>query len=270
MLMLLGMAQAYSAWERRRDFEAGLWLGLLFLKPQYPGILLVVLLVKGRRRSIAGAFVTGASFLIATLAVYGVRGTMAWIDSMRALSAVREVHQLICPWQMISLRGLVVSLLPADATDMQGKLATYLLTAMVLATLPILWRGAWNPTDDRFASRMLGTMLVTMLAVFHNHIHGATLLAVPAVVVMARNEGSRVLRGLIVAGLYGPTIVFGMTYRADLVAYSLIAVMLLALIVIVASELAQKGFSQEAVDQPGFAPGRIRAATPRAELGARP
>src|SRR5215217_2849699 len=46
VVMLLALAQAYRAWERGRDFEAGLWLGGLFLKVQYPMVLLLVLLYK--------------------------------------------------------------------------------------------------------------------------------------------------------------------------------------------------------------------------------
>ncbi len=186
IIMLFAFTQAYLAWERGRDFEAGLWCGVLSLKIQYPVFVTLVLMAKGRWRAVAGVATTTAAIFLSSWAVYGTRGMLAFLRTMRELSGFRTVHPFTCPQQMINWRGLLVNVLPSWTTEAQGMILTIVLSLLTASTLVVIWRGPWNPTGPRFASQMLGTMLVTMLANFHNHIHGATLLLVPALAVMAR------------------------------------------------------------------------------------
>jgi hypothetical protein len=237
IVMILAFAQAYRSWERDRDFEAGLWLGVLFTKVQYPAILILVLLYKLRWRSLAGMATSGLVALFLFLVAFGLRGPWSLLATIRAMSGFRSVHVLLYPQHMICWRGLLVNWLPASVSEGQGKAITLVLSALTAGTLLLIWRGRWDPNDRRrFAARMLATMIVTVLSSFHSHIHGATLLLVPAMAYLAA-EGEPTLVGwLIRAGLYLPTVVFSLTFMPKLVAYLFIGLMTAALGAIIASE----------------------------------
>ncbi len=218
VVMLFALTRAYEAWERQRDFEAGLWLGGLWLKVQYPLILLLVLVYKRRWRSVAGLFTTGAVFGLGMLAVFGIRGTLAYFETLRSLSNFRMVHPVVNPQQMIGWRGLLLNVLPPSIPDSQGKLVSLVLSGLTVASLLVVWRRRWDPTGPRFAAQMLATILVTMLACFHNHPHGATLLLAPAMILMAQGGGTPSICRFILASLYLPTLLFSITYSPELVA----------------------------------------------------
>jgi hypothetical protein len=245
IIMLFAFTQAYLAWERGRDFEAGLWCGVLSLKIQYPVFVTLVLMAKGRWRSVAGVATTTAAIFLGSWAVYGTRGMLAFLRTMRELSGFRTVHPFTCPRQMINWRGLLVNALPPWTTEAQGMALTIVLSLLTASTLIVIWRGPWNPTGTRFASQMLGTMLVTMLANFHNHIHGATLLLVPALAVMARSGMPPTLGGIMRAALYAPVLALGFTFRAEYVTFLMIGLMAAALATIVAAELAPESVARE-------------------------
>jgi hypothetical protein len=238
VIMLLAFAQAYRAWERERDFEAGLWCGVLALKIQYPVFLTLVLIAKGRWRAVAGILCSSLAIFLSSWAVFGTKGMLDFLATMRSLTGFRTVHPFICPQQMINWRGLLVNVMPMETSDPVGLGLTIALSALTASALLVIWRGPWNPSGPRFASQMLATMLVTMLANFHNHIHGATLLLVPAVAMMAQGNVRPTLAGLLRVALYAPTIVFYLTLRAQYVTFLMIGLMVTALILIVDEQLA--------------------------------
>ena len=190
-------------------------------------MLLVVLLYHRRWRSLAGAFVTGSLFLFATLAVYGVRGTLAWIETMQG--------RLLCvprrpPVDLPAADDRLARTRDEPAAGHRDR-----RPGQARDVSPLGFRPGGDPADlaqgveplgPRFASRMLGTMLVRCWWSSTTTSTSATLLTVPALVVMARGQGTKALRNLILAGLYWPTIVFGMTYPAEVIAYLLIGLML--------------------------------------------
>jgi hypothetical protein len=109
---------------------------------------------------------------------------------------------------------------------------------------------------------MLATLLVTVLVSPHSHSHGATLLLVPGIALFANGAAPRPVPFLLGAGLYGPTILFALTYNVIYVAFFLIALMTAALAVIFSSEL---GFTRQpsgvsGLDGPGS--GSERTASP--------
>ena len=204
VLLLFAFDRAYRAWERGRDFEAGLWSGVLFLKVQYLPVLVLVLACKRRWPSVVGIAVTSLLIALASFAVFGERVTSAYLESLRSVSGFREVHPLICPPQMINWRGLLVEILPLWVPEAQAKGLTLLLSALTACSLAAVWRGRWDPTGPKFAMQMLATLLVTMIATYHNHLHGAALLIVPCMVLWARGGGPSPLPLLLRLGLFRP------------------------------------------------------------------
>jgi hypothetical protein len=237
VIMLLAFAQAYRAWERERDFEAGLWCGVLALKIQYPVFIALVLIAKGRWRSVAGIICSTLAIFLSSWAVFGTQGMLDFLATMRSLTGFRAVHPFICPRQMINWRGLLVNVMPMGTSESLGLGLTMALSVLTASALLVVWRGRWDPSSPRFASQMLATMLVTMLANFHNHIHGATLLLVPAVVMMAQGNVRPSMALLFRIALYAPILLFFLSLRAQYVTFFMIGLMVTALLLIVEEAL---------------------------------
>jgi Glycosyltransferase family 87 len=224
VLWLLAMARAERAFATGREGRAGLWVGLLLLKPQYALFLVLVLLLKGRRAASAGVAAVGVALLLVSGLMVGPAGLGAYLDAVRALGRFRLAESLIAPQLMISWRGLLLNTLPAEVGDAWGAALSLALSALTAGVLVAVWRGPWAPRSPRFPVQLLATTLVTMLAAFHNHSHGATLVLAPALAVAAqgvtsasrarggngpsRRLGRRLLLGLLLAGLLVPTLVF--------------------------------------------------------------
>jgi hypothetical protein len=238
VILMYCLYRAYRDLEEGREFRAGLWGGMLYLKPQYAVILTLVFLLKGRWRTLAGTILAGMGLVLSSLVILGIEGTRNYLEMLKySMSGFRDVHSLVHPKYMINWRGLLANFLPLDASEEQGLFLTTILSALTACTLPLIWRGKWDPCDGRFARRFLATMIVTMLASFHNHIHGAALLLVPGMALAAQRGGPRPLFALSLIGLYAPLVVF-MTTSWIITAWLLIALMVVALVVIVGAELA--------------------------------
>jgi hypothetical protein len=251
VVLLFAFFQAYCCWEKGRDFRAGLWCGVLLLKVQYPFVLVLVLLYKRRWRSLLGFATTGALIALTSLAAFGVGGVAAHLATIRSMSGFRSGHPLIYPQFMINWRGLLLNVLPASVPESVCVWLTMLLSAITAATLLVIWRGRWEPQRPEFARRMLATLLVTMLVSPHSHSHGATLLLVPGLALLAHGAAPRPLPQLLYAGLFAPTIVFAATFSSVGVAFLFIALMVTALGAILASELGTGHANQGVEDLPG-------------------
>jgi hypothetical protein len=235
-LMLFALYRAYRGLEEGREFRAGLWIGTMLVKPQYALVLILVLLFKRRWSALTGVAAVGSLLMATTVAVLGLDGVGAYVASLRSVSGFRAVTPGIHPEYMISWRGLLVNVLPQGVTEAQGLALTLVLSIASLALIPVLWRGAWDPGDSRFAARMLATMVITMLVSFHNHAYGALLLLVPALGLAWRPASRRLLHRVLQAALFTPPIVFFTTGSLVTVGLELLALMLIGLMAICAEE----------------------------------
>jgi hypothetical protein len=233
VLIFFAFDRAYRAWESGRDFVAGLWTGALFLKVQYLPILVLVLACKGRRASLAGIATTSSLIALTSIAVFGDRVTTAYLESLGSVSGFREVHPIVSPQQMINWRGVLDDALPRWVSEAEAKGLALLLSALTACSLAVVWRGEWNPTGPEFPKQMLATLLVTMIATYHNHIHGALLLLVPAMALWARGGGTSPLPWLLRLGLIAPILCFAAHPQAEAVAILFFGLMLTTLIAIV-------------------------------------
>lgn len=240
-VFLLAFFLAYRALQRGDDFVAGLWAGVLFLKVQYPLPLALVFIYKRRWRALAGMAVTGSCLLASSLIAFGPAGVQAHLDTIRSITGFRQVSQIIWPSVMINWRGFLVFVLPPGVSEQLGKLLTLSLSGLTLASLLLLWRGPWKPADQRFPVRMLGTVIVTLIATYHSHLHGGVLLLVPALDLLVRDGAPPRLRWFIKYGFYVPTLVtalIGWTFRTTLLFF---AFMVGSLLIILSQELVNRG-----------------------------
>ena len=126
---------------------------------------------------------------------------------------------------MINFRGILVNFLPAGSTENQGTILVLVLSIVLTATLVIVWRGDWDASTDRFPRQVLATLIVAMFTGFHNHIHGATLLIVPALAVIAGYRTRDPLIGLFGLAVFLPTFVFCLLVMPRFAAWVLMVLM---------------------------------------------
>ncbi len=225
-LLLAALAQALLAFRAGRELHAGLWTGLLLLKPQYAVFLLAVLVWRRRWAALAGAAAVGGAIVLVSLLMLGPGGIGPYAAALRDAAAFRPplVAAAHAPGDMISWRGLIFNVCPGVSVR-QGEALSLALSLATAAALPLIWRGPWAPRAPAFARRLLATMLVTMLASFHNHLHGAALVLAPALLV-ARDGVTRLERGLLLAGLALPAVAYGVLDDAALASEVTVALIL--------------------------------------------
>ena len=229
MLFAYGFYRGYRFFERGTDFRAGLWSGALYIKPQLAVFLGLVFLLKRRWRALAGLALAGLVVLGASLALVGADGLRDCTGTLRSMSGFRDVPAITSPSLMINWRGVLAGFLPPDVPDRMGMALTVALSLLTTASLLIVWRGAWDPGGARFPAQMLATVIVMMLASFHNHIHSAVILLVPGMAAAARAEAPPALRMILLAALYAPLPLFFATASTRMTAWLIVALMLAAL-----------------------------------------
>lgn len=210
-LLLIGLYESYRALEHRQELRAGLWLAPLILKPQYVLLIGLVFLIKRRWSAFGGLAAVGLVLALASIAIAGPDGTRAYLTMLREASTFRTTLAGIGPADMMNWRGLLVNLFPS-LSDTPGFMLTTVLEVVTAGVVLLAWRGPWNPSDPRFAARMLVTLAGTLLASYHNHLHGAVLLLVPLLVMAAQGTLPRPARliSLLAVGA-APLVVIGMT-----------------------------------------------------------
>jgi len=204
IIMTFGLYKSYNFFQEGHEFRAGLWLGLLLLKPQFALVLAIVLLGKGRWRALGGLSLSGLALACSTIALVSVDGVRSYVNILRSFSGFRRVPSIVNPQYMINLRGILVNLLPESYGENQGTILVLALSAALTLSLIVIWRGRWDPSADRFSWQMLATLIVAMLTGFHNHIHGATLLIVPMLAAITRNRRPGPLQDLLLLAIFLP------------------------------------------------------------------
>ncbi len=262
-ILLFGLAQVYRSLQHEQDFRAGLWLGVLLLKPQYAFGLVLVLLLKRRWPALSGVALAGVLLAVVSLALVGIQGLLAYRAMLSSVAGFRSAPAGIAPNIMISWRSFLLNLLPG-LTDRTGLLLTLVCSVLTVLCIPILWRGQWQPRRADFATRFLGTMIVTLLAAYHSHIYGASLLLVPGAY-LAISDARGPLRRTLFLGLLAPPfllLVTGSTIAVALLLVILMTTTLALLLVWNGAGRPSRGTSGES----GNAQGVALAATSRDQL----
>ncbi len=199
-LLLVCVMQAMLDFERGRDFRAGMWIGLMILKPQYAVCIMLVLLAKRRWSAIGGATVGGAIILGSSLLVGGVGGLVAYARMLVTDYPSYAGSVAIDPRGMIGWRSLVITVFP-DFSTTSSLVLVALLSLATVALLPGIWAGRWDPTSPRFARQMVLTFAITLMVAYHSQPHGAALLLVPCAMLLAQPDASPLARRLLIGSL---------------------------------------------------------------------
>jgi hypothetical protein len=185
LLLAIAFGEAFIRFTRRHDLRAGLWLAVLVLKPQYLLLIVPILLWKERWRALAGFALGGAAILGVSIVVAGPQSIAAYIASLVESGSASGGALLVAvaPEVMVNWRGMLLAV--PGLPDVARLAITLALSALTVAAVVIAFRGPWRPTGPRFAGQMTLLATGTVLAAYHSHVHGATLIAVPLAALLA-------------------------------------------------------------------------------------
>ncbi len=231
-LWLLTFFLAYRAFEQQQDLRAGLWFGVLLLKPQDVVVFALVLLAKRRWVALAGMAATGSSILVTSALALGLAGLRAYLTLLGTAANFQTAMPGASVRTMPNWRGAVTNLLPGLPPTQAGAV-TLVLSALTIATLLVIWHSAWDGTSPHFARRMLATALVNLLVSYHGHLNEAALLYVPFLACSARWTRQRLVVVVLILVLVVPylALVLGVPISSVTTAGALAMVLSLALLV---------------------------------------
>ena len=240
-LFVLALAAGQLAMVWGNGPLGGALVGLLWLKPQYAWVFLLVFLAKRRWAEVLG--MAGAALVVgvASIAMIGAAGLLRYLE---VLWQIGEFHppaaSLISPERMVNWRALLTTLWPG----VPGATGSLLVGALGVGTALIsllAWRGRWDPRSPRFPLQMLVAALAAVISSPHSHFHGTVLLLAPIALSFAMPmKGAPLERG------WGPLLLLGYLLAMVLFAFRrfswLLAPYLLALMVFLIIFLRSTGF----------------------------
>ncbi len=201
VLLAVPVSEMYFSLRAGRDFRAGLWLGVLLLKPQYALLLGLFILWKRRWFAVLGACLSGLAFVALGLLAAGVDSLPRFIASVRELG---DLHNEIAgPLLMMNWRAIVLALRPGIG-EATGQLLVWTLSLLTMLAALLLWRGRWNPTSDTFGPKFAALSIAALVGSYHSHVHGAALLIVPLALAWASPLVTAPTRVALLLAVYVP------------------------------------------------------------------
>lgn len=203
---LLGcaMAECFLSLRGGHDLRAGLWLSAFLFKPQYGVLLGPMLLWKRRWSVVGGVAIGGATLLVASIALVGVPTLLSYTAAL-ADDAPFRGGSMTSPGLMVNWRALILNLRPSIGPD-TGLALTLLLGALTVVCVVPIWRSAWAPGSTAFPAQMTATLVATVLANYHSHVHGGAILAVPLAATLAQVRTGPIARLALLALVFAPTV----------------------------------------------------------------
>jgi hypothetical protein len=199
-ILLVCILMAVLDYQAGREMRGGFWCGLLALKPQYAPCLVLVLLLKRRWTALGGVGLGGATVLAASLLSGGVAGVVAYGRELVTAYPSFSGSAGVDPRGQVSWRSMVAMLLPGLGAGWSLVLVA-VLSILTILTLPLIWRGPWNPRSADFAPKFMATLAVTLLVAYQSQPHGAALLLIPGVFVVRQSRAREAFRQLFAAGI---------------------------------------------------------------------
>jgi hypothetical protein len=160
-LLCLPLALSLLALQRRQDWRAGMWLGLLLLKPQFIPVWAVALLVSGRWRALAGLSSTGVILVAASTIISGPGWFGAWLRISQSSVSATQGHgfQAFYSHNFRQLFGLLPGVGPEGANALQDGLAVLL----ALGVGVLWWRIRRLPLHSETGGLLLALTTLAML-----------------------------------------------------------------------------------------------------------
>jgi len=177
---LLGAALsfAYDRLQRQRDLRAGMWLGLLAIKPHYLIFLSPWLIVRRRWGAVAGLAVTVAVIALLSLAAVGTSTLLTYPLSLADQGDFSGTGGTANVGVMVNWRALLVLLWP-DVGSATGIVIVTVLGVLTLVPLVVRIRKTATPNEEGTSLECALVLMATVLVSYHSHAHGILLLLAP-------------------------------------------------------------------------------------------
>ncbi len=197
--------------QRGRDFQGGLWLAGLLLKPQAVFLLLPGLLLNRRIKSLVGTATVGLLLGVISLLMVGPPGLWGLV---RQFLSYPSGLTTTFPHLMMNWRVVGYYLAVAFSAGLAAGVAYPGMALTALAGL-FPWIRPSDPTSPRFGVLLLGIMAATSAVAWHSHVHMAILLLLPLLLLTAQGRLPRIVLEL---WLLLPTLLFPafLFFRPDL------------------------------------------------------
>jgi hypothetical protein len=183
LLLTAGLLLSWRAFRKDKDLQAGLWLGVLAVKPQLILLPLVALLWQRRWRSVIGLMVSCGITLGLSLAVTGGHGLIEYARLLAAATGWGDRYG-IHPQAMYTVRGLAHALLGTN--DPNRTLPIW--AAGCFLVLSLVWYG-WRhagKVDDAGQSMRWAMLVIAMLLLSpHAYSHDLSLLIVTGALIVS-------------------------------------------------------------------------------------
>jgi Glycosyltransferase family 87 len=196
LLLLLLFGLAFVALKRRRDFVAGICLGLALFRFQLVLPVMAVVLLRCRWKAVAGFAMTALALVGVSVAVVGWGALMNYPRELLQFSRV-QVGGAMNPRVMPNLRGVVAGL------GGEGNFAHVLIGALSLALLAwAAWK--WQACGPDFDLGFGLTMVVAVMVSYHMMAHDLSVLLLPLLVAaewLLHQRPQGMARRLMIAGI---------------------------------------------------------------------
>ncbi len=175
ILLLLLFAAALRHFDRNHEATAGVLVGLTLFKFQYGLPVGFLFLVWRRWRFVAGFALSGAAMLVTSLALTGLPGFVAYLNTLTEMSSqfsqTYGIRYGIHPDLMPNLRGLV------QAITNDARPATPVIT-LALSLAVVVWTATRRPSIPL-------ALLASILVSYHHLITDTTMMILPAGLALA-------------------------------------------------------------------------------------
>lgn len=165
VLLLIGLSEFVLALRRQRELQAGMWLGLLMVKPHMLVLLVLGILLQKRWKAVAGAGGIGALVLAASLGLAGVAGLTSWLHLLVGYAGALPSTY---PDSMMNWRALMIGLQPLLGLQAAAWIAGVGMIATAAAGL-----AAWllPRPEEGLPDAATAVYASTSAVAWHAHIH---------------------------------------------------------------------------------------------------
>lgn len=164
-----------------------------------------MLLWKRRWTAVGGACLGVCLIVAGSVLVAGPRALLDYASGVSAMGDIRDPYAAAA--EMVNWRALIVNARPSIGNT-SGVLLFFALAGITVLAIAIAARGAWRTRTTALDWQLAAVSVGTFLVAYHSHMHGLVLLAVPLAVMWMDARSAPLVRLVILAFLFLPTVAF--------------------------------------------------------------
>lgn len=206
LIQLLCYALTFVLWKSKREFLAGLCLGLGLFKFQFVLPMLLILLLRRRWRLVAGFALSGAFFGLLSLAASGWHGCLSYAKLLLSIGGNPQNVSFGSALDMPTLHGFAYAVLGhlADGRSLNIGVGVASLTLVVFAA--VSWERAERRSRQLSEPAFAAALVVSLMLGLHMFTHDFSPLMLSLLIAMAYfpDQSQRALRWCLAccAGLF--------------------------------------------------------------------